>query len=337
MVQMVQRTQWLSDSVQKEICINVCSSNILSRETSRAQHWCLPDDGKLFHGSGVGVPFGPRCFEGDIMGCGIMFPRDFCQDSAGERRVACVTHPVVPRTARPRSPFFSRVSVRRGGRLGLRRQSQTQRGAERHVRPGWRGGRGGGGWGWGRGFGRQESRGKVASINSNSNFIYIVLFMQKKQNKTMQPKEMLTLMLTLLLGWTGVFHPEREGGGPPGAETTCRGLVPHHWNDEQRGEGEGGPAPAEWLSRGGTRKWVVQNQSRDGTRQWILAPLPLPHHLHPRPRPQYLRSVQASPLYLKTELQWMGSLCTVGNDELCMSQCRAKKNKNKTKQNKRAL
>lgn len=91
-------------------------------------------------------------------------------------------------------------------------------------------------------------------------------------------------MLTLLLGWTGVFHPEREGGGPPGAETTCRGLVPHYWNDEQRGEGEGGPAPAEWLSRGGTRKWVVQKQSRDGTRQWILAPLPSPPP-HARPRP----------------------------------------------------
>ncbi|XP_027000680.1 SPRY domain-containing protein 3 isoform X2 [Tachysurus fulvidraco] len=35
------------------------------------------DDGKIFHGSGVGDPFGPRCFEGDIMGCGIMFPRDY--------------------------------------------------------------------------------------------------------------------------------------------------------------------------------------------------------------------------------------------------------------------
>nr|XP_020448829.1 SPRY domain-containing protein 3-like [Monopterus albus] len=35
------------------------------------------DDGKLFQGSGVGDQFGPRCFEGDIMGCGIMFPRDF--------------------------------------------------------------------------------------------------------------------------------------------------------------------------------------------------------------------------------------------------------------------
>lgn len=140
-------------------------------------------------------------------------------------------------------------------------------------------------------------------------------------------------MLTLLLGWTGVFHPEREGGGPPGVETTCRGLVPHYWNDEQRGEGEGGPAPAEWLSRGGTRKWVVQKQSRDGTRQWILAPPPFP--TTPRPSsPQYLRSVQASPLYLKTELQWMGSLCTVGSDGLCMSQCRAKK---KIKKNKRAL
>ncbi|KAJ8359130.1 hypothetical protein SKAU_G00156550 [Synaphobranchus kaupii] len=39
------------------------------------------DDGKIFHGSGVGDPFGPRCFEGDIMGCGIMFPRDYFLDS----------------------------------------------------------------------------------------------------------------------------------------------------------------------------------------------------------------------------------------------------------------
>lgn len=39
------------------------------------------DDGKIFHGSGVGDPFGPRCFEGDIMGCGIMFPRDYILDS----------------------------------------------------------------------------------------------------------------------------------------------------------------------------------------------------------------------------------------------------------------
>ncbi|XP_061909493.1 SPRY domain-containing protein 3 isoform X1 [Entelurus aequoreus] len=35
------------------------------------------DDGKVFHGSGVGDVFGPRCFKGDIMGCGIMFPRDY--------------------------------------------------------------------------------------------------------------------------------------------------------------------------------------------------------------------------------------------------------------------
>lgn len=39
------------------------------------------DDGKLFQGSGVGDAFGPRCFEGDIMGCGIMFPRDYTIDS----------------------------------------------------------------------------------------------------------------------------------------------------------------------------------------------------------------------------------------------------------------
>ncbi|XP_035239385.1 SPRY domain-containing protein 3-like [Anguilla anguilla] len=38
------------------------------------------DDGKVFHGNGEGDPFGPRCFEGDIMGCGILFPRDYIQD-----------------------------------------------------------------------------------------------------------------------------------------------------------------------------------------------------------------------------------------------------------------
>lgn len=42
------------------------------------------DDGKIFHGSGVGDQFGPRCFEGDIMGCGIMFPRDYVLDGEDE-------------------------------------------------------------------------------------------------------------------------------------------------------------------------------------------------------------------------------------------------------------
>lgn len=35
------------------------------------------DDGKIFAGSGVGDPFGPRCHKGDIMGCGILFPPDY--------------------------------------------------------------------------------------------------------------------------------------------------------------------------------------------------------------------------------------------------------------------
>lgn len=43
------------------------------------------DDGKLFQGSGVGDAFGPRCFKGDIMGCGIMFPRDFILQGEAER------------------------------------------------------------------------------------------------------------------------------------------------------------------------------------------------------------------------------------------------------------
>uniref|UniRef100_A0A8V0ZYQ9 SPRY domain containing 3 n=1 Tax=Gallus gallus TaxID=9031 RepID=A0A8V0ZYQ9_CHICK len=49
------------------------------------------DDGKIFHGSGVGDPFGPRCYKGDTMGCGIMFPRDYSLDSEGDSDEPCDT------------------------------------------------------------------------------------------------------------------------------------------------------------------------------------------------------------------------------------------------------
>jgi len=42
------------------------------------------DDGKIFIGSGVGDPFGPRCHKGDIMGCGILFPRDYNSEADSE-------------------------------------------------------------------------------------------------------------------------------------------------------------------------------------------------------------------------------------------------------------
>jgi len=50
------------------------------------------DDGKVFMGSGVGDPFGPRCNKGDTMGCGVMFPRDYeCKsDSEEEQEVPAV-------------------------------------------------------------------------------------------------------------------------------------------------------------------------------------------------------------------------------------------------------
>lgn len=44
------------------------------------------DDGKIFVGSGAGDPFGPRCHRGDIMGCGIIFPRDFITSFDDERK-----------------------------------------------------------------------------------------------------------------------------------------------------------------------------------------------------------------------------------------------------------
>lgn len=49
------------------------------------------DDGKIFHGSGVGDAFGPRCFKGDIMGCGIMFPRDYILDGEGKGATLTLT------------------------------------------------------------------------------------------------------------------------------------------------------------------------------------------------------------------------------------------------------
>ncbi|KAI8784010.1 SPRY domain-containing protein 3-like [Biomphalaria glabrata] len=42
------------------------------------------DDGKLFHGSGLGVHFGPKCSMGDTMGCGIYFPPDYDHDAESQ-------------------------------------------------------------------------------------------------------------------------------------------------------------------------------------------------------------------------------------------------------------
>ncbi len=43
------------------------------------------DDGKVFVGSGVGSPFGPRCHKGDVMGCGVLFPRNYeCKSDSEE-------------------------------------------------------------------------------------------------------------------------------------------------------------------------------------------------------------------------------------------------------------
>ncbi|XP_076353032.1 SPRY domain-containing protein 3-like isoform X2 [Tachypleus tridentatus] len=47
------------------------------------------DDGKIFVGSGVGDPFGPRCHKGDVMGCGIIYPSDYVSnyDSDDSREI----------------------------------------------------------------------------------------------------------------------------------------------------------------------------------------------------------------------------------------------------------
>ncbi|ROT82630.1 SPRY domain-containing protein 3 [Penaeus vannamei] len=73
------------------------------------------DDGRVFAGSTVGSLFGPRCQKGDVMGCGIIFPRDYvCNyDSEGgsmeeesPEPLECVFHKEWPddRQARGCSP-----------------------------------------------------------------------------------------------------------------------------------------------------------------------------------------------------------------------------------------
>uniref|UniRef100_A0A8C6YPR6 SPRY domain containing 3 n=2 Tax=Nothoprocta perdicaria TaxID=30464 RepID=A0A8C6YPR6_NOTPE len=64
------------------------------------------DDGKIFHGSGVGDPFGPRCYKGDIMGCGIMFPRDYILDSEGDSDEPCDTGDTRPRPRGVRNVLY---------------------------------------------------------------------------------------------------------------------------------------------------------------------------------------------------------------------------------------
>ncbi|GCC20417.1 hypothetical protein chiPu_0018977 [Chiloscyllium punctatum] len=64
------------------------------------------DDGKLFQGSGVGDPFGPRCYKGDIMGCGIMFPRDYILDSDADSDDCVDAAEVKPKQRRVRNIMY---------------------------------------------------------------------------------------------------------------------------------------------------------------------------------------------------------------------------------------
>ncbi|CAK8673078.1 unnamed protein product [Clavelina lepadiformis] len=42
------------------------------------------DDGKIFVGRGQGTAFGPKCYRGDVMGCGIQYPFDYVTPSDDE-------------------------------------------------------------------------------------------------------------------------------------------------------------------------------------------------------------------------------------------------------------
>lgn len=86
----------------------------------------LTDDGKIFHGSGVGDAFGPRCFKGDIMGCGIMFPRDYILDGEGEGagfRCCERSRHSVKRSARPWEVALFKHAYRRFSAGRLRQHS----------------------------------------------------------------------------------------------------------------------------------------------------------------------------------------------------------------------
>jgi len=44
------------------------------------------DDGKIFIGSGIGSPFGPKCALNDTLGCGIVFPLKYSDPPPGKRK-----------------------------------------------------------------------------------------------------------------------------------------------------------------------------------------------------------------------------------------------------------
>ena len=70
------------------------------------------DDGKVFVGSGVGSAFGPRCHKGDIMGCGVLFPRNYEYRSDSDDEIDPVAAPPVavgsPAPGQVQHPFGGR-------------------------------------------------------------------------------------------------------------------------------------------------------------------------------------------------------------------------------------
>ncbi|KAH9366480.1 hypothetical protein HPB48_015274 [Haemaphysalis longicornis] len=64
-----------------------CSTNMQDYPRHRHPGWnegsiaYHADDGKVFVGNEVGSKFGPKCQKGDIMGCGILFPREYEEPS----------------------------------------------------------------------------------------------------------------------------------------------------------------------------------------------------------------------------------------------------------------
>ena len=65
-------------------------------------------------GSGVGDPFGPRCNKGDIMGCGVLFPRDFEFRSDSEEEAE-----------QPQVPFIFPFDTRYFKSQGMQEKTQS--------------------------------------------------------------------------------------------------------------------------------------------------------------------------------------------------------------------
>uniref|UniRef100_A0A9J7XIM2 SPRY domain containing 3 n=1 Tax=Cyprinus carpio carpio TaxID=630221 RepID=A0A9J7XIM2_CYPCA len=179
------------------------------------------DDGKIFHGSGVGDQFGPRCFEGDIMGCGIMFPRDYVLDYEDEMDDWDAAD-VRPKQGRVENLLY----------LNDEDEEEGDDPEQEHE-------------------GRKVMLAEDECIEVSQRDITLSrAFHDRNRTARLCNQRVSDCRLNhsaVCFCPLGVLHPERqdyrqEGSGCPGWR-----VLPDYRDAQQRRKGEGGPPPSQWI------------------------------------------------------------------------------------------